>query len=330
MAYNPQSIAALRRYAQQSGAPVAYVASALVESNLDPNAIGDNGDSVGLFQENINGRGHGLSVAQRSDPNENARRAAEEFSRTAGAGPERAFNAQRPADHDGYIAAIKSRMDEARGILRGSQAGRVGTSGVGKVSPAPSSPGLNLDQMALDALSNRQPGQSLTRQIGNQYIASQLAGAPDQVVDKKPAAQAALGTVGTRALPTSKADQAIKAGQEVLGTPYSWGGGGPGGKSRGFAQGANTIGFDCSSLMQYVTSKVGVSIPRTTYGQIKAGAAVNATNRGAWKPGDLLFPSVGHVQMYVGNGQVLEAPQTGGHVQIVPARSAYQTVRRVM
>ena len=41
------------------------------------------------------------------------------------------------------------------------------------------------------------------------------------------------------------------AAPRYLGTPYSWGGGGPNGPSPGFGSGANTIGFDCSSLVQY-------------------------------------------------------------------------------
>lgn len=325
MAYSPAVVNALRKYAPSSGAPVAYVAAAMVESNLDPYAIGDNGDSVGLFQENENGRGYGLSVAERQNPVENARRAAEEFARTRGSGPVRAFNAQRPEDRADYIAKVRAKMDEARQLLgqRGPQ--RSVTAG----DSATEAPDLDLSSLAIGALGNRRQGESFTRSVANQFLARQLT-APDAVADKTPAQQAALSTVGTPSKPTSKAEQALEFGREVIGTPYSWGGGGPGGAGRGFAQGANTVGFDCSSLMQYVTSKVGISIPRTTYGQIKVGKGVNARNQAAWSPGDLLFPSTGHVQMYVGNGQVLEAPRTGGHVQIVPARSSYIAVRRVM
>lgn len=121
-------------------------------------------------------------------------------------------------------------------------------------------------------------------------------------------------------------DGAVGAAKKWLGTPYSWGGGTPSGPTRGFAQGANTVGFDCSSLMQHAWAKAGVSLPRTTYDQIKVGRAV--ANIAQAKPGDLLFPSTGHVQMYLGNGKVIEAPQTGGHVQIVGLRSKYIAIRR--
>lgn len=118
----------------------------------------------------------------------------------------------------------------------------------------------------------------------------------------------------------------VGAAKGVLGTPYSWGGGGPGGPTRGIQQGANTTGFDCSSLMQYAWSKVGVKIGRTTYDQIKEGRRI--PNIAQAKPGDLLFPSTHHVQMYLGNGMVIEAPQTGGHVQIVKMRPSYIAIRR--
>ena len=130
---------------------------------------------------------------------------------------------------------------------------------------------------------------------------------------------AASGTAGALA---------VKAGQEIVSqqVPYSWGGGTPKGPSRGFGRGASTVGFDCSSFAQYIWSKAGVSLPRTTYGQIKAGRAV--PNIAQAQPGDLLFPSSGHVQIYIGNGKVIEEPRTGGHAQVAPVRSSYIAIRR--
>lgn len=123
-------------------------------------------------------------------------------------------------------------------------------------------------------------------------------------------------------------DIAVAAGQAIVAkqVPYSWGGGTPSGPSRGFGRGASTVGFDCSSFAQYMWAKAGVSIPRTTYGQIKVGAAVPSIAQA--KPGDLLFPHAGHVQIYIGNGQVIEEPRTGGHAQVAPVRSKYLAIRR--
>lgn len=149
------------------------------------------------------------------------------------------------------------------------------------------------------------------------------------------AATETVRQVGTGAVPTDQsvglgatrgASAAIRGAQRWIGTPYSWGGGTPSGPTRGFAQGANTVGFDCSSLVQHAWAKAGVNLPRTTYQQIKVGLPVAGLKNA--QPGDLLFPSTGHVQMYLGNGQVIEAPQTGGRVQIVKARPSYIAIRR--
>jgi cell wall-associated NlpC family hydrolase len=133
--------------------------------------------------------------------------------------------------------------------------------------------------------------------------------------------------------PTSKIGRAVvKAALQMRGMPYSWGGGGPGGPSKGIAQGANTVGFDCSSLMQYAFAKYGVKIPRVTYEQFRAGTPVPVDRMQA---GDLMFfrptsRGPGHVGMYVGNGQFLHAPQTGDVVKLsrVSDRSDLMGVRR--
>lgn len=116
--------------------------------------------------------------------------------------------------------------------------------------------------------------------------------------------------------------KAINLAKEYLGTPYKWGGDQPG-------------GFDCSGLLQYVWSKQGVTIPRTTYDQFKAGQSVS---KGALRPGDAVFfkgsdPEnglPGHVGMYIGGGKFIESPTTGSHVMIanLSSRTDYQGARR--
>ena len=115
---------------------------------------------------------------------------------------------------------------------------------------------------------------------------------------------------------------AVKAAASQVGVPYSWGGGGPAGPSTGIAQGAGTVGFDCSSLMQYAWSKAthgNVTLPRTTYQQQPATTPVPRDGLAA---GDLLFfgPPGGpdHVGMYDGQGGMIHAPRTGKHVEVVP------------
>lgn len=117
----------------------------------------------------------------------------------------------------------------------------------------------------------------------------------------------------------------IRLAEQYQGTPYSWGGGGPGGPSRGTQQGANTVGFDCSSFLQFVYARHGVSIPRVTYEQWKTGTRVS---RKGLMPGDAVFFRPGprgpeHVGMYIGNGKFIQAPKTGDVVKISSINDQY-------
>lgn len=171
-------------------------------------------------------------------------------------------------------------------------------------------------------LAQRQPGQSIFKTVVQGVVASQFA-----VRDGKGAKAAPSNAQG--ALPSLVGDgnsTPVNAAVARVGTPYSWGGGSTSGPTRGIERGANTVGFDCSSLVQYAWAKAGVQLPRVTYDQIKVGRAV--PNVAQAKPGDLMFPHAGHVQMYIGNGKVVEAPFTGGRVRVVNARSSYMAIRR--
>ena len=124
----------------------------------------------------------------------------------------------------------------------------------------------------------------------------------------------------------------VRAALQMRGIPYSWGGGSDAGPTRGTAQGANITGFDCSSLVKYAFAKYGVSIPRVTYDQFRAGKPVPVN---AMQPGDLVFfhpgsNGPGHVGLFVGNGKFLQAPQTGDVVKIsdLSSRSDLVGVRR--
>jgi cell wall-associated NlpC family hydrolase len=116
---------------------------------------------------------------------------------------------------------------------------------------------------------------------------------------------------------TPMAAYALATAASQIGTPYAWGGGGIGGPTKGFAQGAGTVGFDCSSFVQYVFAKQGINLPRTTYYQIKAGQGIDPMSA---RPGDLLFwgsPNAPHhVAIYAGNGKIIQAPHTGGEVEV--------------
>ncbi|WBB62018.1 bifunctional lytic transglycosylase/C40 family peptidase [Streptomyces sp. WMMC500] len=113
----------------------------------------------------------------------------------------------------------------------------------------------------------------------------------------------------------------VRYAKEQLGVPYSWGGGGPGGPSYGFAQGAGIRGFDCSSLVQYAVyhaSDGKVLLPRVSQAQATVGDAVP---RSRLLPGDAIGfvlngGSVDHIGIYLGSGQFIHAPRTGDVVKV--------------
>ncbi|SPM29777.1 hypothetical protein MTAB308_3269, partial [Mycobacterium terramassiliense] len=93
---------------------------------------------------------------------------------------------------------------------------------------------------------------------------------------------------------------AVRAALSRLGRPYVWGAAGP-------------EQFDCSGLVQWSYAQAGIHLGRTTYQQINDGIPVP---RSLVRPGDLVFPHAGHVQMAIGNNLVVEAPYSGATVRI--------------
>jgi cell wall-associated NlpC family hydrolase len=94
-----------------------------------------------------------------------------------------------------------------------------------------------------------------------------------------------------------------------VGTPYIWGGETPG------------VGFDCSGLVQAAYKVAGVTLPRTAQEQYDATAKLGPDD--PLEPGDLVFfgsgpTDVTHVGIYVGNGEMVDAPYTGADVRVEP------------
>ncbi|SDI73691.1 Cell wall-associated hydrolase, NlpC family [Actinokineospora alba] len=114
-----------------------------------------------------------------------------------------------------------------------------------------------------------------------------------------------------------------------LGVQYAWGGGNGKGPTRGIRDGGvadsfgdyNKVGFDCSGLMIYAFAGVGIRLPHYSGYQAAAGRRVPLNQMA---PGDMLFWAtrgrIHHVAMYIGNGQMVEAPYSGSRVRIAPVR----------
>ncbi len=111
-----------------------------------------------------------------------------------------------------------------------------------------------------------------------------------------------------------------------VGVQYVWGGGNGRGPSTGipdaFGSPLDRIGFDCSGLMLYAYNGAGVSLPRVSRNQFHAGRKVPVSDL---RPGDMVFyqrrgAPIHHVAMYIGGGDMVEAPYTGANVRVVPLR----------
>lgn len=102
--------------------------------------------------------------------------------------------------------------------------------------------------------------------------------------------------------PNSVGGAVVAFARAQIGKPYQFG-----------AEGPNA--FDCSGLTQAAYKSVGIDIPRLAGAQLAVGARVSRVQD--LQPGDLVFPSLAgvvlgdHVQIYAGNGRIIEAPRDG-------------------
>lgn len=102
---------------------------------------------------------------------------------------------------------------------------------------------------------------------------------------------------------------------QFIGNPYVWGGT------------SLTDGADCSGFVQSVFAHFGISLPRTTYEQIYSGVEVSYDQA---MPGDLICYD-GHIGIYVGNGQIVNAQNPDQGIGISPATyTTILSVRRIV
>jgi cell wall-associated NlpC family hydrolase len=138
-----------------------------------------------------------------------------------------------------------------------------------------------------------------------------------------PASAAVGGATGAAvaaapaAAASSAAQTAVNTALAQVGDRYVYG-----------ATGPNS--FDCSGLTSFSYKAAGISLPRTSKAQSTFGTPVS---KGNLQPGDLVFfySPVSHVAMYIGNGQIVHAPNSSKPVQVMKLDSmpSYAGARRV-
>jgi peptidoglycan DL-endopeptidase RipA len=124
----------------------------------------------------------------------------------------------------------------------------------------------------------------------------------------------------------AKGVRAANRALSQLGVPYAWAGGGVYGPSRGVCDASNgapndcfVSGYDCSGLVLYAWGQFWAHYAATQFTQ----AGRYHPGAGDLRPGDLIFWSfngrisgIHHVALYIGGGQIVEAPYSGGFVQV--------------
>jgi peptidoglycan DL-endopeptidase RipA len=164
----------------------------------------------------------------------------------------------------------------------------------------------------------------VTAQMGKGFLQSLGILKPDDTgITNAPA-----GSTGGR-IPRVYGRQAteyvIRRGMSQMGVPYSWGGGNAAGPSHGIDSGASITGFDCSGLVLYSFAGVGIKLPHYSGSQYNLGRKIPSSQM---RRGDVIFYGPGgsqHVTLYLGDGQMLEAPDIGLKVRVAPVRSSGMT-----
>ncbi len=155
-------------------------------------------------------------------------------------------------------------------------------------------------------------------QIATENAARAAADQSPAATTTLPASSATPSAEGTGTVVpgvSSAASGAVAAAEGRVGDPYVWGAAGP-------------QAFDCSGLVEWAYAQAGVYLPHYSGAQYDDTIHIPMSDL---EPGDLVFPADPgeHVAIYIGNGEIVQAPYTGANVQIVPLTGFFVLASRV-
>lgn len=101
--------------------------------------------------------------------------------------------------------------------------------------------------------------------------------------------------------PSFSLAQVFSVAKQYIGTPYVYGG-------------ASPAGMDCSGYVMYVYAQFGINLPHSVSGQAAMGKRISIADA---QPGDVVIMS-GHDGFYAGNGNIMDAPDSGRSISIRP------------
>ena len=246
--------------------------------------------------------------AHKSDAEERARTAADEAERARTDTQEKTTQAQQAQQH--HDAATAAAADAATKIAE------LSPDHTNLDSPYPTD--LDADDATIAALQG--PQQDNQQDDAATGSSSSSLSTLDTVTS-----DASASVSGSK---EEKIEAVIARAQSQVGLPYAWGGGNASGPTQGIRDGGvadsfgdyNKVGFDCSGLVLYAFAGVGIALPHYTGYQYERGTKISPNEI---QRGDLIFygPNAeDHVAIYLGDGQMLEAPQSGSQVQVSPVR----------
>ncbi|RDW20913.1 C40 family peptidase [Oceanobacillus chungangensis] len=153
-------------------------------------------------------------------------------------------------------------------------------------------------KQSIDAASQPIQAVSTVDTADNEKVTEQKA-TEEKSTKEKSTKEKSTNNTPSRSTGGGNIDIAINAGFAHIGTPYVWGGKGPG-------------GFDCSGFVSWAFAQAGISIPSSTAALQSTGTKVSASNM---QPGDIVFFNTyktnGHVGIYLGGGKFIGSQDSG-------------------